>query len=326
MSYILILKDEEDQTSNFVIDWLTSKGHKYISLSNRVLGLADLMLSNANADVLLQNEDYQFRFSEIISYWHRRGDLVIADGGIKVGWLLEKTNYLLQEQKTLTETLRLLLYTKHGLGQLGFNETNKLYNLYLASQMRLAIPITSSSNYKKVLEKTLRQGRFCTKAIRQGWYSDGSVSYNGPTKLVIQDDINKLDDITWPSLLQEYQDKRYELRIFYLDGDFYTSAIFSQNDEQTKVDFRNYNNARPNRTPPYKLPQHIEGKLHRLMQKLTIKCGSIDMVVNTKNEFVFLEVNPFGQFQQVSFPCNYYLELKVAEYLTKYDQKEKTVR
>lgn len=61
------------------------------------------------------------------------------------------------------------------------------------------------------------------------------------------------------------------------------------------------------------------------MQKLTIKCGSIDMVVNTKNEFVFLEVNPFGQFQQVSFPCNYYLELKVAENLTKYDKTEEAV-
>ncbi len=51
------------------------------------------------------------------------------------------------------------------------------------------------------------------------------------------------------------------------------------------------------------------------MDKLDLNCGSIDMIVNTKNEFIFLEVNPVGQFGMVSEPCNYFLEKKVAEFL-----------
>jgi hypothetical protein len=34
-----------------------------------------------------------------------------------------------------------------------------------------------------------------------------------------------------------------------------------------------------------------------------------------KGEYVFLEVNPIGQFGMVSAPCNYNLEKKIAQYL-----------
>jgi D-alanine-D-alanine ligase-like ATP-grasp enzyme len=51
------------------------------------------------------------------------------------------------------------------------------------------------------------------------------------------------------------------------------------------------------------------------MNKLDLNCGSIDMIVTPKNEYVFLEVNPVGQFGMVSYPCNYNLEKKIAEYL-----------
>jgi len=51
------------------------------------------------------------------------------------------------------------------------------------------------------------------------------------------------------------------------------------------------------------------------MSKLNMNCGSIDMIVTKQKEYVFLEVNPIGQFKQVSFPCNFYLEQKIANFL-----------
>ena len=322
-SFHLIFKDEEDQTSNLSVDWLIKFSVKYLIINNDNLVVSQLTVCSEQTDFELSNRDVALRFSDITSYWMRRGGLYFKHNDS--GMPLSKQNYLRGESNTLQESIMALIYSKHGIGRIELNETNKIYNLTIAVQYGLQVPHTLVSSFKSVLEQALDQGAYCTKAIRQGYYTDGAYAFNGSTVLAKNKDVSKLNNITWPSLLQEYQEKRYELRIFYLDGDFYTSVIFSQNDEQTKVDFRHYNNARPNRTPPYQLPKHIEGKLHRLMQKLTIKCGSIDMVVNTKNEFVFLEVNPFGQFQQVSYPCNYYLELKVAEYLTKYDQKEKAI-
>ena len=109
--------------------------------------------------------------------------------------------------------------------------------------------------------------------------------------------------------------KKYEVRVFYLDPEFYSMAIFSQRDDQTQVDFRKYNLEKPNRCVPYELPKAIEHKLKALMNILDLNSGSIDLIVNKDDDYIFLEVNPVGQFAMVSEPCNYFLEKKVAEFL-----------
>jgi D-alanine-D-alanine ligase-like ATP-grasp enzyme len=50
--------------------------------------------------------------------------------------------------------------------------------------------------------------------------------------------------------------------------------------------------------------------------------GSIDMIYTTDNKYVFLEVNPSGQFLGYSDTCNYCIEKKIAEFLIK-KQNEK---
>jgi glutathione synthase/RimK-type ligase-like ATP-grasp enzyme len=121
----------------------------------------------------------------------------------------------------------------------------------------------------------------------------------------------------FPSLFQQKIEKKYELRVFYLNNVFYSMAIFSQNDMKTKIDFRNYNYKTPNRNVPYKLPLEIESKLHLLMLQLELTTASIDLIVDLNENYVFLEVNPDGQFGMISYPCNYYLEKEIANQLTK---------
>ena len=89
-------------------------------------------------------------------------------------------------------------------------------------------------------------------------------------------------------------------------------AIFSQNDAQTQIDFRNYNLNKPNRYVPYKLPKLIETKLLKLMNVHKLNNGSIDLILNSKGEYVYLEVNPVGQFSFLSNSCNYHIEKLIA--------------
>lgn len=92
-------------------------------------------------------------------------------------------------------------------------------------------------------------------------------------------------------------------------------AIFSQNTGTTQIDFRNIDSKNITRYVPFKLPDSICQKLDRLMRETNINCGSIDMIVTPNNEFVFLEINPVGQFGMVSHSCNFNLEKKIAEFL-----------
>src|SRR5690606_881576 len=86
----------------------------------------------------------------------------------------------------------------------------------------------------------------------------------------------------FPSIFQQYIDKEYELRIFYLDGVFYSMAMFTQKNVKTSVDFRNYDFENNPRCVPYQLPYAIEKKLNSLMKELKINTGSFDMIKSVK--------------------------------------------
>lgn len=116
------------------------------------------------------------------------------------------------------------------------------------------------------------------------------------------------------TFFQEKIDKDFEIRTFYFNGNCWSMAIFSQNDERTKIDFRKYNKKKPNRNSPYILPKHIEMKISLLMKSLDINCGSLDFIKKGE-KYYFLEINPIGQFSSLSNICNYSLEQKLAEYL-----------
>jgi D-alanine-D-alanine ligase-like ATP-grasp enzyme len=98
-------------------------------------------------------------------------------------------------------------------------------------------------------------------------------------------------------------------------------AMFSQKDEKTKIDFRHYDSTNPTRYVPFKLPEELEKKLDKLMRQVNLNTGSIDMILTEKNEYIFLEVNPIGQYGMTSVPCNYYLNKIIANYLIKEDDK-----
>ncbi len=140
-------------------------------------------------------------------------------------------------------------------------------------------------------------------------------SYALYTSELCEDDINALDEQFYPTQFQERIEKKYEVRTFYLDGEFYSMAIFSQNSQQSKVDFRNNNLDSLNRYVPYKLSKEIEDKVTRFMKQIKLNCGSIDLICDKMNRYHFLEVNPVGQFGFVSYTCNYNLEKKIAKYL-----------
>ena len=136
------------------------------------------------------------------------------------------------------------------------------------------------------------------------------------TRLLTKKFINGLPTQFPASLFQQYIDKEFDIRIFYLNGTLYPMVIFSQKDRKTKIDFRNYNFIDPNRTIPFKLPKEIENKLTHFMREKKMDASSIDMVkCKLTGKYYFLEVNPWGQFGMVSKPCNYFLEKKIAELL-----------
>jgi ATP-GRASP peptide maturase of grasp-with-spasm system len=164
-----------------------------------------------------------------------------------------------------------------------------------------------------------------TKAISDGLYlfddTVGSRGFYSYTERVSRESLEDLPSPVSPSMVQEEIRKRFDVRVFYLEGRMWAMAIFSQSDERTQVDFRKYNDLRPNRTVPYRLPQQVEARLDQLFRELDLNTGSADLVLDECGEHVFLEINPVGQFGMVSEPCNHYLEREVARSLVDHERR-----
>jgi len=202
---------------------------------------------------------------------------------------------------------------------------NKMCVLELAKEIGLNIPHTLITNSKKELKAFLnRKIRVITKPVSEvdGFKIEDDL-FMMYTASINEGFINEMNqEIFFPCLFQELIEKLYEIRTFYLEGQCFSMAIFSQLDQQTKIDFRAYNHKKWNRMIPFKLPVAMEEKIDKLMKQLGLKHGSIDLIKSVNGQYYFLEVNPVGQFGMVSHPCNYYLHEKIAQTLKKYDDAQ----
>lgn len=98
-----------------------------------------------------------------------------------------------------------------------------------------------------------------------------------------------------PVIFQAYVPKRLELRITVVGQRVFAAEIHSQANRRTRHDWRRYDLANtPHRV--HALPGHIEQACVRLVEWLGLCYGAIDMVLTPDGRYVFLEINPNGQF------------------------------
>jgi hypothetical protein len=98
-----------------------------------------------------------------------------------------------------------------------------------------------------------------------------------------------------PVLLQAYVPKRMELRITVVGEKVFAVEIHSQVTHHTRHDWRRYDT---NQTPhlSHALPPEVRDRCVRLVERLELCYGAIDMVLTPDGRYVFLEINPNGQY------------------------------
>jgi glutathione synthase/RimK-type ligase-like ATP-grasp enzyme len=120
-----------------------------------------------------------------------------------------------------------------------------------------------------------------------------------------------------PTIFQPYVEKAYELRCVVMGDKIFTAKLDSQAHESTRKDWR----AAEVETEDvdyevFNLPEHIEAALHRLMRSFDINFASIDLIVTPDGEFVFLDLNPNGQWLWLELELGLPLVAGMADLLT----------
>ena len=301
---VLLFSEKSDITTNLVIDWLDYFGEEWLRINEN----ENIEFFEVDGKIFFEIRNKQILFDEVKSVWYRRSTFKVQR--FKSG--NEGLNIYLSEEQYWYED-----YINYKIKQKAIGICNKQMNVNklivndIAKKIGFFIPkayiLTKKDmlpNNKKIITKTINGNGFIE-------YTENIVSQLFTKEITMDSVVSKFG----MSYFQEEIDKKYELRIFYLRGEMWAMAIFSQNDEQTKVDFRHYNRERPNRTVPFSLPNELKVKINTLMDKMNLDTGSIDIIVDKDMKYYFLEINPVGQFGMVSFPCNFNIEKRIAEIL-----------
>jgi ATP-GRASP peptide maturase of grasp-with-spasm system len=320
---ILILSEKVEKSTDEVIEYFNywQIPYKRINLQNGYNIVRELTINQGKIDIVFRIDDADINLSDIVAVWFRRGHLYFYswfDFRTIEGKNLKKEviKHLENEDVTLLHFIYQQLKTKKSLNVPLVYNMNKLIGLSKAIDAGLKVPNTLVTNKKEILNDfTNNQGQVITKniqdvlSVNMGHYAIGHT-----TRLLDIEHNTDLKGDFYYSLFQKNIPKKYELRVFYLDGECYTAVIFSQCDERTKVDYRHYDDFKMNRIVPYKLPKSEAMKIDIFMKSIEMESGSIDIIVDTEDNYIFLEVNPVGQFDYVGKNCNYQLEKVIAEY------------
>jgi len=174
----------------------------------------------------------------------------------------------------------------------------KPYQLRLAQRLGMRTPKTLLTNNP---DEVVRLVKGTDQRIVYKAFTGGVIHYPGafPSGLlttVVGDEILQYADRIRHTMcmFQEYIDKAYEIRLTVVGNTFFPVVISSQEMDSTAVDWRG-----ENQLPygPYKaLPQEIVDRVQQMFATLDIVYGAVDFIVTPESDFVFLEVNPGGQF------------------------------
>lgn len=194
---------------------------------------------------------------------------------------------------------------------------NKPFFLIKAESIGLKTPDYILTNLKTDVECFLKKhGAIVTKCASdvQDFQIDNARYCQFVQKLTNKD-LKKLPKTFEISFFQQAINNKYDVKIFYLDGEMFSCAFINTADKVT--DYRMLGGSPNIKATPFLLPKEIEIKVRKLMNLYNLNLATIDFVVDDENNFFIVDLNPSGQFGSISKMGNYYLEKKIAQWLCK---------
>jgi hypothetical protein len=284
---VLILTQEFDPTVDPVIRTLSERGAEVVRVD---LSYFPRRLSFTTSDFdgtrrLLRDRDREVDLDRLAGVWYRRPtgfdfgpemgepERIYArkEAMQGIGGILRATNCLWVNRPDID-----------AIGEL------KPYQLELAKRLGFRVPRTLLTNDPQEVTALL-----------------DSAFPGGLLTTVVGEEIREhLDRVGHTMcMFQEYIDKAYEVRLTVIGNTYYPVTIKSQEMDTTKVDWRGQ--AGEQSSLPYgdyqPLPDEIIKKTQALFAELGAVYGAVDFIVTPDGEYIFLEVNPAGQFMWMYF-------------------------
>jgi len=302
---ILILTNEGDSLQEPALSALASKGARVARFNTcdfpQRVGITLSYRDRETDSAAIHLPDGRVDVRDITTVWNRRPLPPIPDPRLKP----VDQEFVVKESQHVLDSLWHCLRDRFWVNPFDSSRAagHKPYQLQVARSVGLEIPRTLLTNETQEVEDFFERcgGQMIYKSLRPFAHrEDGTPRGVFTTRVEREHLAARLEQITLaPCLFQEYIPKKSELRVTIIGHRTFTSEIDSQQAEHTKVDWRRGVLRGPLPQRPFVLPEHVELRARELMRRLGLVFGCLDFIRTPDDRFVFLEVNPNGQWYWV---------------------------
>jgi glutathione synthase/RimK-type ligase-like ATP-grasp enzyme len=261
----------------------------------------------------LRNANHRVAFDDICAAWYRRSRNLYMGG---ISRTSEKLADYVKAQSTATVVALCAslqtLWVSHPF-KLRRAEVKPL-QLAQASRAGLKIPHTLVSNdpaRAATFVEALGSTECAIKPLMAIGVTDEQ-GYRLPLTTTLPPG-HPLDSVALaPTMLQPYVDKAFELRCVVIGDRIFCAEMDSQADAKSRIDWRGGDPAHE----IFTLPDQVAASIRRLMDSFGLNFASLDMIVTPEGEYVFLELNPNGQWLWLEFELALPLVSSMADLVT----------
>lgn len=306
---ILIVTYKKDFTADYLINKLNGLSIEYyrlncddifnqkISITNGASVIANIngiskfdsvwfrRVALPDLDIKISEAEYQYYYAELDSFLSNLWHSISADRWLSLPWNI-------------------------------YQSENKLLQLEVGSSIGFAIPRTLVSydydeiksfylNCKRnIIIKPLHSGR-----IEESECKCGQI-FTSKIKKTDLDILKKSQPL--PSIYQENIPKDIEIRVTVVGNKLFAASVDSKANLNTQTDWRK----EKLEFEKFILPTDIEEKCISIVKKLNLNFGAIDLIRKPNGDFVFLEINPNGQWVWIENDTGLKISDAIIDFLT----------
>lgn len=303
---VLIISNEHDIHLTPVIEKLSERGVSFFRLNTENLFskyLIDISYNNGHliGSITNQVSNDRILIENITSVWERRP---MAPMNTYTPVHEDYRDVIATEQKSFYQQFRYALKDRKWIGYPldDIQASSKIYQKIIAQSVGFIIPQTVITNNLSALQNFITTADyFALKPMKADSIQIGDdhqmVFYS---RRVSSEQLNSLDEngfVNAPNFIEEYIDKKYEIRLTMVGNQPFAAKIESQAmlEGKGKEDWREGYDHGISFTPII-LDEQIIEKCINYLKKINLNFGCFDFVVTKSGEYIFLECNPNGQW------------------------------
>jgi glutathione synthase/RimK-type ligase-like ATP-grasp enzyme len=317
MSSILIITNDHDEHADAVMRELAARDVPVFRFHPEEFPHAcsvSLDVQGGRVQGEIRNADHAVALDDVCAAWYRRARNLFE--GSRLSLTSERLDNYVRAQSTATlaalcDCLQ-TLWVGHPY-KLRRAEVKAL-QLVKASEAGLTTPHTLISNDQAQVAtfvEALGDTECAIKPLIALGVTDAQ-GYRLPLTTTLPPGHSLASVAAAPTIFQPYVEKAFELRCVVIGERVFAAKIHSQASEDTRRDWR----AGEAEHEPFALPDDIEASIRRLMDSFGLNFASLDMIVTPEGEFVFLELNPNGQWLWLELELGLPLVASMADLLT----------